>query len=224
MSTSNTSRLTPLPAAATLLKTTASAALAATVILFATILPAEYGIDPLGTGRMLGLTALSAPPAGVETAPADAMAALSPVQNGPIGQYNAEFNVDTRQIVVDPYQYVEYKYRLEKGASMVYSWSANLTPVYDFHADPDGTPAPDPVSFDKQPKQRASGAFVAPFSGVHGWFWENPGGETLTITLTTAGFYSAATEFRSPRRREAQRLISLDRLSVLRTPAPTSVP
>src|SRR5690606_17898225 len=37
----------------------AIAAAAATVALVAFVLPAEYGIDPLGIGRALGLTALS---------------------------------------------------------------------------------------------------------------------------------------------------------------------
>jgi hypothetical protein len=63
------------------------------------------------------------------------------------------------------------------------------------HADPDGTPKPDPVSFDNSRSARRR-CFTAPFSGIHGWYWENAGSDTMTITLTTQA-YTAATEFRS---------------------------
>ena len=45
----------------------AAAMLVAGVLLMAAILPAEYGVDPLGTGKLLGLTSLAkanAPAAG----------------------------------------------------------------------------------------------------------------------------------------------------------------
>lgn len=45
-----------LPSAGKLLRSTAVAALIATGLLVSTILPAEYGIDPIGVGRALGLT------------------------------------------------------------------------------------------------------------------------------------------------------------------------
>jgi hypothetical protein len=211
-----------VPTAATILKTTVAALVVAVILLFTMILPAEYGVDPMGTGRMLGLTAISSPPLDHSLPTAPAGVPLVPTVLGPVGQYPAEFRVDTREIVVDPYQFVEYKYRLEKGATMLYAWSANVTPAFDFHGDPDGTPAPDPVSFQKDAQRQANGSFVAPFSGIHGWFWENPGGDTLRISLTTAGFYTAATEFRSPRRRESRELLPLDRLTMLRTPQPAA--
>ncbi|NMG15118.1 transmembrane anchor protein [Aromatoleum bremense] len=45
-----------LPGTGKLLRSTAIAALIATGLLITTILPAEYGIDPTGAGRALGLT------------------------------------------------------------------------------------------------------------------------------------------------------------------------
>ncbi len=202
----------PLPSVRRLLTTVVVAAAVAAGILVTAVLPAEYGVDPLGVGRALGLTAIGAPPADPDIpAPAGA-AALTPVQEGPVAHYGAEYKVDSIQLVLGPYEYLEYKYRLEKGASMVYAWTASALPVYDFHADPDGTPKPDPVSFDRQPRRQANGAFTAPFSGIHGWYWENTEGDTMTITLTTAGFYSAATEFRSNRTRRTHNLTALPTL------------
>jgi hypothetical protein len=205
-------QLTQVPSARKLLLSTAAAVVVAMVLLATTILPAEYGIDPLGTGKILGLTAISAPLVEAEPAAPAGAPTLTPTQDGPVAHFSAEYKVDTIQLVLDPYQYVEYKYRLEKGATMLYAWTATSPPIYDFHADPDGEPKPDPVSFDKKSKPRASGAFTAPFAGIHGWYWENPGGEPLTITLTTAGFYSTATEFRSPRVRRSHELTALERL------------
>ena len=38
---------------------------------------------------------------------------------------------------------------------------------------------------------------MAPFSGIHGWYWENLGSGYVTIRLTTAGFYSEAQQARA---------------------------
>jgi hypothetical protein len=79
-----------------------------------------------------------------------------PSTDGPVSQYGGRYNVDARRLVIGPYEYVEYKYRLEAGATMVYSWSADAELLHDFHADPDGTPAPEPVSFDRRDRRQAS--------------------------------------------------------------------
>jgi hypothetical protein len=57
----NQSTTAPLPSMRTLAITTAIALGLAAVILVTTVLPAEYGIDPLGTGEALGLTAIARP-------------------------------------------------------------------------------------------------------------------------------------------------------------------
>ena len=38
--------------------------------------------------------------------------------------------------------------------------------------------------------ERGHGSFTAPFSGIHGWYWENFGTTPVTIQLMSAGFYS----------------------------------
>lgn len=45
-----------LPTSARLIRSTAIAAAAATVILVTIVLPSEYAVDPTGIGRVLGLT------------------------------------------------------------------------------------------------------------------------------------------------------------------------
>ena len=116
------------------MRTTALAIVVAAVLLVTIVLPAEYAIDPLGTGRLLGLTDIAAPPVTpAESAPAGGT--LSPVTTGPIGEYPAEHKFDVFEITLAAYEYVEYKYRLEHGATMVYAWKADGALVHDFHGE-----------------------------------------------------------------------------------------
>jgi hypothetical protein len=106
---------------------------------------------------------------------------------------------DTTQIELAPYDYVEYKYRLAKGSAMVYAWTASAAVIADFHGAPDGGGDADEVSVDKGTRPGGSGTLTAAFDGMHGWYWENPGSSPITITVTSAGFYSQAVESRSNR-------------------------
>jgi hypothetical protein len=185
-----------LPSRRQLAITTAAALLVAAAILVAFVLPAEYGIDPLGTGNALGLTAMSQP-AKREPPPALPTGSdMKPTVVGPVGQYSAPFKVDRVQFTLGPYDYVEYKYHLVEGGQMVFSWKASEPVINDFHgelnADPDKV-----TSFDTSNWQEAHGTFTAPFTGIHGWYWENPTGKPITVTLQTSGFYGSAIEFRS---------------------------
>jgi hypothetical protein len=167
----------PIPSARRLAAATVLALAAACVILVAFVLPAEYGVDLLGTGKALGLVAL-----------ADMGPERVAVQAG-------EYRSDSAEFVLGPYQSLEYSYRIEKGGGMVFSWQATGTIVADFHGQPDGAPVDYAESFDRQETVQRHGTFIAPFSGVHGWYWENAAMRDVTIKLTTAGFYSGPNEY-----------------------------
>jgi hypothetical protein len=109
---------------------------------------------------------------------------------------------------------VEYKYRLEKGASMLYSWTATSEVILDMHGDRDEAPANSSESFEKRNRRQANGMFTAPFSGIHGWYWENPGGEAVKVKLTTSGFYSAAVEIRLDHSRHPHELTPLNGIAI----------
>lgn len=210
--------MSDVPSARTLGIATGFALLVASSILVTIVLPAEYGIDPLGTGRALGLDVMTASIPN-EPVPIDpAAAAMVPKIEGPVATYPAEFRVDSREIVLEPYEYKEFKYRLEKGAMMMFAWKASGDVVHDFHGDADGASADQAQSYDKQPRRHADGSFVAPFSGIHGWFWENPGDQAVTITLTTAGFFTSAHEFHMDRKRFRHEVGGLDRIVRSSTP------
>ncbi|HSG63450.1 MAG TPA: hypothetical protein VLD39_00550, partial [Gammaproteobacteria bacterium] len=190
-------------------------ALAAIVLLVTVVLPAEYGIDPLGAGRALGLDMLSGA-AELAPVPPPQGDALAPVREGQVALYPAAYRYDARALTLGPYEYLEFKYRLAEGATMLFAWTASGNVLHDFHGDREGAAANAAVSFDSRPRREAYGSFSAPFSGIHGWYWENPGGSTITVQLTTAGFYTEAHEFHYDGSRVTRELRGLDTLGLSR--------
>jgi hypothetical protein len=91
---------------------------------------------------------------------------------------------------------MKYKYRLEKGEALLYSWTATAAVNYERHAEPDGAPRGYAQSYEGRDATPASGTLTAPFSGIHGWFWEHTTAQPVTVTLQSAGFYNLAHEFR----------------------------
>jgi hypothetical protein len=173
-------------------KATFVALLVASVVLVTTVLPAEYGIDPLGAGAALGLLNLS-------TA-VDATAGTAvPVQSGVVTPQPNVYKVDSRDFTLYSGEGFEFKYRMEKGAVMVYSWKATGKLLFEFHGEPDQKPNKDYYDSyeldDKVGKEQSYGSFTAPSTGIHGWFFENKGEKEVTIRLTTAGFYTAAKQY-----------------------------
>ncbi len=176
---------------------TAAAILVAGVILVTAILPAEYGVDPAGTGRLLGLTSIAGA-AGSEAAatPADAVPQdLEPTRPGANTAQSIPIRQDAVSFTIPPGQGMEYKYRMEKGASMVYSWTSTGKVGFDFHGEPQGAPKGYAESYQMGEGERAAGSFFAPTPGIHGWFWENLTSSPVTVTLKSTGFYASGIEF-----------------------------
>jgi len=176
----------PAPSKTKLLISALTALAVAGVVLVTVVLPAEYDIDPLGTGEALGLVVLSGPPAGD-----------IPVRSDGLAAHESSYRTDTRTFEREPGGFVEYKYRLEAGRAMLYSWTASNWVRSEMHSEADGAPAGTAEFFEvvEQTLFR-HGSYVAPFAGIHGWYWLNEGADTVTVTLHAAGFFSGSTEFR----------------------------
>lgn len=183
------------PSPRTLAKATGIALAVALAILFVAVLPAEYGIDPLKTGRLLGLTDL----AKASESPAPAGARAVPFQAGIYTAQPAGYKTDSEDLALGPGEGVEIKYHMQKGAGMVYAWKATGNVQFEFHGEPDQKPKPDYFESyqldDKAGQDHAYGAFTAPTTGIHGWFWQNKSHGEVMIHLTTAGFYDSAKMF-----------------------------
>lgn len=162
----------------------------ALLILFTTVLPAEYGIDPLKTGAALGLIGLS------KAGDANAAGRATPAQTGIVTAQPNLYKVDSEDLTLLPGEGVEIKYHMQKGAGMVYAWKATGKVQFEFHGEPDQKPRPDYFESyeldNKVGQDHSYGSFTAPTTGIHGWFWENKEKKEVQIHLTTAGFYDAA--------------------------------
>ena len=173
-----------------IVKATIIALAVALLILFTAVLPAEYGVDPLKTGKALGLTGLS------KAADTTAAGRATPVQTGIFTAQPKIYKVDSEDLSLVPGEGVEIKYHMLKGAGMVYAWKATGKVMFEFHGEPDQKPKPDYFESyeldDKVGQDHSYGAFTAPSTGIHGWFWQNKEKKPVQIHLTTAGFYDSA--------------------------------
>lgn len=204
-----------LPSSRTLLRSTAIAAATAAALLVTAVLPAEYGVDPTGVGRVLGLTqmgeikrelareaaaataaeaaATRAPaPAGAPPTTAAAPAVATPIPTTP-GPAAAAAKFDAVHVTLQPGEGKEIKLAMRKGARVTYSWSTDRGVVnYDTHADRAEPPAIKYHGYAKgQGKPADRGVLIAAFDGMHGWFWRNRTREAVTVTLRTEGDYQA---------------------------------
>mgnify|MGYP001153649245 CR=1 FL=1 len=199
-----------LPSSKQLMRSTAIAAVAAAAILVTVVLPAEYGIDPTGVGRPLGLTEMGelkmqlaaeaeadrAPPAATpgqrSSLPGAIFAGLfirSAAAQTPAPV--AASRTDETTITLRPNQGLEVKLDMRRGARASYSWTATGPVNFDLHGEP---PNPGRNAAHSYRNGRGSsgeqGEFTAIFDGTHGWFWRNRSGRDVSVTLRTTGDYA----------------------------------
>lgn len=191
----------------------AIAAGVAAVALVFFVLPAEFGIDPTGFGKATGLTGLSKPPEeniylkrgqartnvlfALEPSakPDKATLRRSSADNGFTLPADGQVRSDRFEVELLPYEGIELKYDLAQGAPIVFAWKAS-GPVYlDMHSHPfkGGTDLTESFVIGDLPSQTA--VYVAPFSGIHGWYWQNRSLDNVTLTLDTTGYMTASRIF-----------------------------
>ena len=195
--------LAELPSTAQLLRSTFIALFAAVAILATVVLPAEYGIDPTGAGRALGLTQMGEIKEGLaKEAEQDRKA-----HGGKSDQSNAfdkllrlfispahaqETWKDEVTFTVAPGNAMEVKFAMAEGASAEYQWSVNGGRInFDLHAHGGGKSH----TYEKgRGKTAGDGRITAPFAGEHGWFWRNRDKSDVTVKLKIRGNYSDLTQ------------------------------
>ncbi|NHZ32885.1 hypothetical protein [Massilia rubra] len=180
------------------------AAAVAAVLLVVAVLPAEYGIDPTGAGKALGLTKLhsAAAPAAEPVKPAATITAAKGSTVSAPGEVRAitiaskqtvAYRADTQEITLAPGKGVEVKTHLAKGSALMFSWKTTKGEVlnHDFHGEPVNAKGDEFESFILEDDvSHSSGVLIAPFTGVHGWYWKNLNDEPVTVVLQAGGFYT----------------------------------
>lgn len=173
-----------LPSPSGLLARLGGALAVAVVILLLFVMPAEYQIDPTGFGKLTGLTKMA------QTVTAPAAAAPTPVMNTTAAHtYTVPFRTDDIAIPIGKDGELEYKVRMQPGGTLVYSWKC-AEPLYiDFHGESDKDPG-NAVSYTvTQEAKEGNGSLIAPFAGIHGWFYQNQTDHVTVIHLKMSGFY-----------------------------------
>jgi hypothetical protein len=174
-----------------------AALLVAGLVLVAFVMPAEFAVDPLGIGSRVGLLDLGVTGQQVEALEQAAATGSGSGQAHIVVAQPRPFNSETVEFTLAPGEdWIEYKYRLEQGESLLYAWSASGPVNVEFHAEPDGGPAGYAQTYEKSQGSAASGTLTAPFSGIHGWYWQNTGSQPVAVKLTSSGFYNLSHEFR----------------------------
>jgi hypothetical protein len=198
--------LHPLPTRSQLIKATFIAMVVAGLLLLTTVLPAEYGIDPTGIGKKLGLYGMSvasasAPePAVGERQPASPTPPVAPTSPTSVGsafqnQYVMQsltlFRSGQMSVTLAPSKGAEIKARMRKGEQFAFSWTADNGVVeFDMHGEEVNAAKDVFTSYWMDTAGNAAGTFTAPFDGSHGWYWHNNGNTPITVTVDVSGFYS----------------------------------
>ena len=202
MYNSDTPLQAELPTSKQLIKSTVLAAIAAVVLLFTVVLPAEYGIDPTGVGSILQLTEMGQVKQQLaDEAAADAAGLL--VAETPSIDNVAEQAVSTTladtavasgewrdeiPFTLTPGEGLEIKMKMDSGGKAEYSW---VVAGGDLNFDTHGDALGKAISYEKGRGVAADeGVLEAAFTGNHGWFWRNRGDSDVEVILRTRGDYS----------------------------------
>ena len=207
MYNSDTPLQAELPSSKQLMKSTVLAVIAAIVLLFTVVLPAEYGIDPTGVGNLLQLTEMGQVKQQLaEEAAADAAGLLATdtlttetpdidnVAEQAVSATLSDTAVANGQwrdeipFTLTPGEGLEIKMKMAAGGKSEYSWIVTGGDVnFDTHGDASGQA----ISYEKGRGIAADeGVLEAAFTGNHGWFWRNRGQSDVQVVLRTRGDYS----------------------------------
>ncbi len=195
-----------LPTSAQLVKSTILAAIAAVAILLTVVLPSEYGIDPTGIGKAVGLAEMG--DIKVQLAEESEADRLLEVQNSEVIEKQSSLSdelfglfvgaahaqtaepewSDEYSVTLAPGEGIEVKLVMDEGAEAEFLWVAENGVVnFDLHGDGGG----ENISYEKgRASPGVEGILTAAFTGNHGWFWRNRDGQDVTVTLYVRGDYS----------------------------------
>lgn len=183
----------PLAKGRLILATVGSLVLAALIVVGA-ILPAEFDRDPLGIGKLTGLSRL--------WAPADRAVDASQGGVARAREYDIPFRTDVVEIPLGDFlagadrSELEYKVRMRKDATLAYAWEVvGAADPRDFHYDQHGHTVPAPgqpmtvATYRQAFGLKQQGALTAPFDGIQGWQFSNSSEAPVVVRLRLSGFY-----------------------------------
>ena len=184
-----------LPTSAQLLKSTIIAIIVAIILLIMVILPAEYGTDPTGVGKILGLKEMGEIKISLLEESQNESSQennTSSIKTDSVEQVmvNNTINNDVVEITIEPGKAIEIKLEMKSGSLVQYEWKTIKGGLnYNLHGD--GYKGSQQfISYKKgRMVPSDSGELKAEFDGYHGWFWRNREKFSVTVSLQTSGDY-----------------------------------
>jgi len=169
----------------------------ASVLLATVVLPAEYGIDPTGIGRTIGLTEMGEGKRKAASGTPEAAAPIAAI--GDTGDLTLDeapaatsaatgSQVGEATLTLQPDEGSEVKATMKAGDEITYKWSTGGPKInFELHGEEPNAGAGDYTSYEKGTSAGASGTFRAPFDGTHGWYWRNRSNAPITVTVKAKG-------------------------------------
>jgi hypothetical protein len=179
-----TDQAPPSPSKRKLLIGGGVAVVAAAAIVVCAVLPAEYGIDPTGVGKALGLTKISAPPNKYLEKGLKRKGVFTRSDTAPAAEAG---NSDHWEFELGPFEAIEFKYVVEQGKPIAFFWQATGPLDFDMHAHPFDGGTELTESYAIEQADHLGGRYVAPFTGIHGWYWQNRTMNRVKLTLDGSG-------------------------------------
>ena len=184
-----------LPTSAQLLKSIIIATIVAIILLIMVILPAEYGTDPTGVGKILGLKEMGEIKISLLEESQNESSQennTSSIKTDSVEQVmvNNTINNDVVEITIEPGKAIEIKLEMKSGSLVQYEWKTIKGGLnYNLHGD--GYKGSQQfISYKKgRMVPSDSGELKAEFDGYHGWFWRNREKFSVTVSLQTSGDY-----------------------------------
>lgn len=196
-----------------IIKATIIALIGGALLLVVAVLPAEYGIDPTGAGKILGFSKLYVPESN-QTNSLGTIASTSslpliklekagsgpnvtrPVEaDYPAPEEQLSSREDETKVVVPAGKGIEFKINMLKYGKMKYEWTTanNEILYFDFHGEVKQEQDAKEVYFESYTianSHNMVGTFLAPYEGKHGWFFRNTGNEDIVVNLRLKGQYT----------------------------------
>ncbi|WP_310555083.1 hypothetical protein [Flavobacterium sp.] len=190
-----------------IIKATIIALLMSLILAVVAVLPAEYGKDYTGLGKVFGFSRLhqeeGQSKGTVAVTPAFKELTLNNVGSGPEVPKPIEGNnpapskqyenrKDSIKITVPAGKGLEYKIAVLKYGQVKYAWKTNQGFLFvDMHGDVKSADIKSGYfeSYTVAHSNNMVGSFIAPYEGKHGWYFKNKSNADIEVTINLTGEY-----------------------------------
>jgi hypothetical protein len=192
--------LEELPSKKQLIQSTLIALVVSIILLVFVILPAEYGIDPTGFGKTIGLKQMGEIKVSLEeesneiTSKQEVVTPVKPVIKTVEKDSLPKLPKEKMTYTLAPGKAIEIKLVMNKDDKVNYKWvTKNGKLNHDTHGD---SKTKEFISYKKgRFVDTDEGVLVAAFDGSHGWFWRNRDKQNVEVQLEVEGQFTEVLKF-----------------------------